>query len=436
MNENIKIENHSAASAREIMRIAPIVNPDRESKLIRNIFRNNRGITNENCPKSFDELTLAHVDSSLNRSARVAVNSLKKLSDTSEVYSFFKERILEESGLLSRNNYSDDEAKARINAFGAYFVNQLTTYMPTLFVAPTRGLSYMAQPIISYGAGDKEFKIPAYNWESEWIPTEGSPTTNTKPVRVLPVEESVLIKDYRNSINLEFNEQLQMAKAMAGNVGNNLKFDAYAGTFGEIAVKYVALGKSYLLSLDELAWNGRINDNYAIGKHGTALSTTSEINTFSFGDVVTGTTTFKGEGVDANIRRQILSFGAGAVTSTSGGMYTANVLYLDLKTFSQLIYDTMPTMDTNPLQFMVNNNIYDAIIPVPAWNQGSEYDNKVTMIAAYVDPQVFFFNNALPMVQTGVALAGDNIQMKYRMRLSGVTIANKLAMVRCQGNRT
>lgn len=435
MTTDIKLENYSSASARDIMRAAPVVNKDREAKLIRNMFRNNTRINDKNCPKTFDDLTLLHEESAMNRSLRVAVNSLKKLSDTSEVYSFMKERILAEVDGSCRVNESESETKARLNSYGAYFVNQLTTYMPTLFVQPTRGISYMAMPIISYGAGDRKFKIPSYKWESKWLPTEGSPSVNTDTTRVIPSEESVDIRDYRNSINLEFNEQLQMAKAMASNQGNGTKFDAYAGTFAEIAVKQIALGKSYQLSLDELAWNGRIHESFALGAHGTSLSTTDNINTYTFANAVPGVTKFKGSGVDANGRRKILSFGAAAVTANSSGLFTPNALYVDLTTFTELIYDTQPNMDTNPLQFMINNNIYDAIIPVPAWNIGPEYANKVTIVAAYVDPQVFFMNNALPMVQTGVAMAGDNVQMKYRMRSSGVTIVNKLAMVRCQGDR-
>jgi hypothetical protein len=294
----------------------------------------------------------------------------------------------------------------------------------------------MALPIISYGAGTKEFKIPGYTWNSQWQPTLGSPTVNTDTVRVTPKEIPVEVFDYRNAVALEFNEQLAMAKAMAQNVGSGMKYDAYAGTFAAIATKFIALGKSYQLFLDEMAWNGRATSKFALGANGVSLATTDDIATYSFADAVPGVTTFTGGSTDAVTRRKILAFGVSATSTNSDGLFVPNVLFIDLKTFNELIADTAPNLDTNVLQYLINNNIYDAIIPVPAWNVGADYANKVTLIAAYVDPQVMFFNNALPMIQTGVAMTGDAVEMKYRTQNSGMTIVNKLGLIRCQGNRT
>jgi hypothetical protein len=173
-----------------------------------------------------------------------------------------------------------------------------------------------------------------------------------------------------------------------------------------------------------------------LGANGVSLTTTNDIATYSFADAVPGVTTFTGGSTDAVTRRKILAFGVSATSTNSDGLFVPNVLFIDLKTFNELIADTAPNLDTNVLQYLINNNIYDAIIPVPAWNVGADYDNKVTLIAAYVDPQVMFFNNALPMIQTGVAMTGDAVEMKYRTQNSGMTIVNKLGLIRCQGNRT
>tara|TARA_R110001632_G_scaffold63751_1_gene152064 strand:- start:203 stop:1441 length:1239 start_codon:yes stop_codon:yes gene_type:complete len=376
----------------------------------------------------FDDFCRMNVTSAMSKSFMIAKDSV---ADFTRENGISKQILAAMKGFdFAPSRFNDDAS--RVNAFGEFFTNQLSVYMPSLFVTPTRGLSYMALPMISYGAGKKDFNIPGYDWNSTWQRTAGSPTVGTPNVNVIPKTVKANIHDYSNSIELHFDEQLAMAETMAKKQSGGYSYDPFAGTFAAIPVKFIALSKSYQLAIDELAWNGRLNEDSALGEDGLSLTADADIPSFTYANIVPAANASLAANT-ANTVRQILAGGQQTVASQSKGNFTANVLYIDLSTYSSLIAKTDSTLDTNPLQYLILNDIYDAIIPVPAWN-AKGHEGKSTFMAAFVDPQVMFFNNALPMVQTGVGLAGDAIQMKYRFRSSGMTVVNSLAIARCVGD--
>lgn len=324
----------------------------------------------------------------------------------------------------------------RAHDYGEFFYGQLTQVLPYLLMQPTRGISFMALPIVSINSAGKDIQVQSFAWNSRFATVIDYETSGVPQVQISPSSARAPIYDLVENLIITWNEAQAVAQAMASQQGS-LKYDQYVGTFGQIAAKYMALQKGYLLALDNIAWTG--SDTIGGTQNYTAIISNDGTNSTNGVPFVTATSILGSSApatwnaATVSQKSMMLAGVAANVSLNSQGSYYANVLFVDLQTYLDSGIMSNEYKDTSPLGWVLNNKAVDAIIPVAAWNQ--QFPTKVTMFACFLDPQVLFFNLARPLVQTGVELQYAATLFGYRFRCGGITIVNALGTTQFQMDR-
>jgi hypothetical protein len=199
-------------------------------------------------------------------------------------------------------------------------------------------------------------------------------------------------------------------------------YNPNTGIVNPIAAKVEYLDKYYKLTHDSIAWYGSYNPatlDTSLGFLNPMISTDIPAYTAPGGTFIS---------LPTESKSNLLTDLAMSVSRTSLSTISADTLFIDLFTFTQLMNGYTQYKDTNVLDNLIASGIYSAIIPVAAWSQIAP--TQTTMIACANLPSVWLYNLPMPLTAMNPVLQSFELSVPYVTRSSGISIINSLGIKR------
>lgn len=380
---------------------------------------------NEVLPTNADEFITARAESRVNRATAQTAKQLRRAFDNPSIANQFQ--IALEGEAQSRNNpmLADVFIKdGRLNSseLGNAFDYQLTSIVPFYYTEPTRGISYDFLPKISQGGfAGSDIKVQAYlGRQGKFVKYAENPTQYST-IEVVNKSIDVLISQLIIGMEIGVKETAFIAEYAA--MAKYPNYNPNTGFATSIIAKMDYLDKYYKLTHDSIAWYGS-EDSAVSGGAGSGfvnVMTTADINDYTapggnFSDLTS-----------ADMTNTVTDLALSVIRSSKNTMM-ADTLFIDLNSYTLLTPQYTDTLDSTPLQRLIDSKIYKAIIPVAAWSDIAP--TQTTMIACDNRPTTWFYNMALPLTAVNPELTGFDLTIPYVTRTSGVSIINGLGLSR------